>query len=133
MNAIVYALIFVLAINLLLWSSSQAIEGMNPDMKIYNRTGTLEQYSQPQNPYTAMPKSGGAVQDSSGNLFIDTFGSIMNWIGQITGFSTIIETAKAPYSFLLLFGLDPALAGVLAAFWYLTTILLIILVVTGRS
>jgi hypothetical protein len=136
MNNLLTALIIVLAINGLLWMSQKAVTDLNPEMSFYNgEGGVLENHnmSSGTDPYTELPTSGGAVTTDTGNIFIDTFGSLMNWLAQKTGFDTVIQTLKAPYTYLKIMGVPVELANVLGSLWYLVTITLVVLVVTGRN
>jgi hypothetical protein len=135
MNNLLTALIIVLGINFMLWASQGAINEMNPGMQIYTGGGILENHnlSTGANPYEEMPSSGGAVNTESGNIFIDTFGSFMNWLAEKTGFDSFIQMLKAPYSFLKVLGVPADAAAILAGLWYIVTLALLILVATGRN
>lgn len=134
MNPLLTALVIVLSINAIMWTSETAIVEMGGP-SFYNKQGILENHnlSEGVDPYAELPTTGGAVTTDTGNIFIDTFGSFMNWLAQKTGFDAVIQTLKAPYNIMKSMGIPNDLADLFGTLWYLVTILLVVLVVTGRN
>lgn len=135
MNNLLTALIIVLSINALLMISSNAIPEINPEGTFpYSGGGILENHSvTTANPRADLPTGSGVIQSDSGNFFTDTFGVILNWISDKTGFDSVIKTLDAPYSWLMILGFDATLANIIGTIWYLVTFLLLVLVLTGRN
>lgn len=136
MNPLITALIVVLSLNAFMWMSQSAITEMNPAVTFYTgEGGILENHAlgNGTDPYSELPTTGGAVSTESGNIFIDTFGTFMNWIAQKSGFDTVIQTLKAPYNLMKTIGVPEDLANIIGTMWYLVTILLVVLVATGRN
>lgn len=141
MNNIITALIIVLSINVMLYASQNAICEMEyggdcpaDATRFYTGEGGIIEHKDINNTnvYDDLPKSGGSVQGDSGNIFTDVTGTILSWLGKIPGFDTIIATARTPYLFLKAMGLPPGWANAIGTFWYLVTLGLLFLVITGR-
>ena len=136
MNNLLTALVIVLGVNLLLWSASGQLHEMNPDIKAFysGEGGILENYNMnsSRNVYSELP-SADAVEDTSGALYTDTYGSFINWLAQVPGIGAIVKPLLAPYNFLRISGIPEEIANTIAAMWYLVTFLLLILVATGRN
>lgn len=135
MNNIITALIIVLSLNALMMISQNAITEMDPgSTRFYTgQGGILDNHAiNSTDTYTDLPSSGASVQGDNNNFFTDVVGTILSWIGKVPGFNTIIQTVKAPYNFLKVMGLPPMLTDILGSLWYLITLSLLFLVITGR-
>jgi hypothetical protein len=129
-NTLLSALLFVLGINLLMWISQAAIIDMGGSGSWYTSQGILENENISASTSEAddLPTTGGAVETDTGNIFVDTFGVFTGWIAD----SWVVKILKAPYNYLKMLGIDPALAAMLGTMWYIITVTLILLVSTGR-
>lgn len=135
MNNIIVALIIVLSVNALLMISQNAVSEMNPAAgQFYTGEGGMLEHKDLNNTnvYDDLPKSGGSVQGDSGNIFTDITGTILSWLGKVSGFDGIVSTVKAPYSFLNVMGLPSGMANLIGTIWYIVTLGLLFLVITGR-
>lgn len=142
MNNIITALIIVLGINLLLFSSQSAVCEMRygtstcppGSERFYTSEGGILEHKNlsDTNVYDDLPKSGGAVQGDQGNIFTDVTGTILSWLGKVPGVNTLVATLRTPYLFMQVLGLPDGWAALLATFWYFVTLGLLFLVITGR-
>lgn len=136
MNNLLTAMVIVLGINFLLWTSQAAVLEMNPTSRFYNNSQSIlenQDVSKGTDEYGDLPTSGGAVNTDTGNIFVDTFGTFINWVADRTGASAFVKILKAPYTMLSMLGFEPGLTAMIGTLWYLVTIALIVLVATGRN
>lgn len=139
---ITMGLIFVMALNMLMWLSQLATANINPSgPEYFNCEGSMldgfgdceTNYLNTSNVMGQLPTAESSVDISTGNIFTDTFRSIKNWVTSLPGVNYIYGMLKAPYEILKAIHLPDAFAFTLGAFWYGITLFLIIAFIWGRD
>jgi len=135
------AMLIVLFINLFLWFGQFAVTSINPDGDQVYLTGDkhlIEDFDASGGSYildedlnSQLPATSSSVEESTGNIFTDTWSTIKNWVLDSTGISFITKILGAPYSFLNAIGLPPAYSFGMGALWYGFTLLLLIMFMRG--
>lgn len=135
------ALIIVLCINAVLMLGQIAILEVNPDgVTFTHKNGTIygeyldDNYALNESKtLQGLPSGKTGVDPDTGNIFVDVFSSILDWLGSVTGLSYLWEIIGAPYHFLSSLGFPPAFTGIFGTMWYAYTFFVIIGWITGRG
>ena len=141
MGNLITALTIVLSINVILWMSQIAILEINPTgtqyfnyegsmISDYDSTGNYTLNTQ--NPAQLLPKTDSSVGETIVNFFLDPFASLKAWFLDITGINYIVKVLSAPMNFIKIVA-PQEIAYALGALWYGITLILFILVITGRT
>lgn len=134
--------VFVWTLNILIFLSQVAMLSMNPNSIVfYNRNNTvIEQHStggsltMPNQENIASelnPSSSEGLEERTGIFFIDVFNAVRNWLNDKIEYFTAI--VMGPYNILNSMGLPAEFSGSITLLWYAVSILLLVLVIFGRS
>lgn len=144
------ALVFVLALNVLLFLADTAMSDINPDASnIYTADGSmLDGFAKDGdigNPtldsstlLDGLPKSESVVEPDAGFKISDVFGAIRAWMSSTWGVKYLYGIVVAPYNMIALIpfpdghNYDFIRFGI-GAFWYGITFLLMLAFVFGRD
>jgi hypothetical protein len=144
-DTITKALIFVLALDLILFlgqiSVNYVAAGMGrPPPFIYNSTGDL--ISSTGTNYIVNSsgienrifESQPTTDTNTGNFFTDTVKDIKNWfVNNIPGLNYLISIVAAPASYLAVIGAPIEVSFAIGGLWFVLTVFLIVMVITGRN
>ena len=149
MSNLTISMIFVSMITMLMWLSQISIDKISPesDVHFYNceSASGLNYFSKDgcggdlvlddsndaiQN---NIPTGEGSVNPDTGNIFTDTFSSIINWFAEKTHLNYIYSILTAPYTILKAMHLPEELAFILGSFWYGLNLFLIVAFFWGRD
>lgn len=141
MGSVTRAFVVVMAVNVVLWLGQIAAININPQApRFINYEGNLlndvdagNYQLNTSDPYSYLPSGRASVDLDTGNIFTDVFSSLLDWVGRSTGLNYFLEVIGAPYHFLLAIHIPEPAAYAIGSMWYLTTILLFILLITGRG
>lgn len=79
----------------------------------------------------SLPGGSSSVEESSGNIFTDTFKSIRNWVLDKTGVKYIIGALNALPNFLKLLGLPPEVSFAFGYLWHIATLFSLVFWIKG--
>jgi hypothetical protein len=139
MNTIMKMVLVMLAINVLMWLSQNAISEINPDANKFINVSTspIHSYMDSQNQFSAtsdiLPNSTGVTQQNS---YLNMFGigTLTGWFsGFLSSFSFIANFVQAPYVFLRSLGVPIDLATAFAILWYVPALIALIAFIFGRN
>jgi hypothetical protein len=152
MGNLTTAVVFVIAINVLMFLTQSAIFAINPDtpQSFFSNKGTLlanfdtnnnrgidlnANYSlDTDGNAERLPTAEGFVSpSSSGDLFTDAFSSIKSWFAKSTGLSYLGSVLSAPYNILKSMGLPNPFVFAMGTLWYVITFLVLIAFLWGRD
>lgn len=145
MSNLTTALVFVMALNVIMMLSQVAILDINPDATMFftqeetilsqfdKNKGVGDPILDTNGTVGRLPSSVGSVSATTGNLFTDTFTSIKTWIGQKTGLTYLFAIVSAPYNFLKAIHLPNAFSFAIGTLWYAVTLFLLISFIFGRD
>ena len=144
---ILMALVFVVAIDLILMSSQYSVFAMANESGITNPTDlgfTFDEsyigyydtsdgdFILSQNPESDLPSEGASVEDDNGgNFFTDLYVRFKSWLSNTTGFSYLIRLVTAVPNFLKTIGMPAPLAFALGVLWHGFTFILFIMFLRG--
>ena len=143
MREIGMALLFIMAVNLFLFSSQMAITDMAQESgevgveTFYNFDGNVladfdeGNYTVTQDVTGQLPSGTGQVEQDEGNIFTDTFVIMRNWLTEATGYKYLKAIVTAFPNTLKQIGLPAEMAFALGALWHAITILMIIMFLRG--
>lgn len=134
------ALLIVLAIDAVLFMGQEAIHSINPDSQLkflvspaigaYNAGNyTLNQAA----PVNNLPSGNPSIGPGDGNLFVDTFTAVWNWISSIPGLNVLFAVLGGPTAYLQELQLPLEFIFAVGAVWYGTTFFLFVAFITGRG
>lgn len=140
---ILLALIFILMVNLLLFSSQAAVteigieEGVaSPNFYTYDGSVLSAYdaggYTLNENVTDLLPAGQAQVEPTTGVYLTDTFSVFKNWLLTHTGLNFVLGVLNAFPLFLKQIGLPVALAYALGAVWHGITLFLFILFLKGN-
>lgn len=144
------ALVFVVAIDLLLMSSQYGMEAMAYESEMVDYTDLKFTFSDSyigfydtsnngsfvlsSNPESDLPSEGAAVDDDDGgNFFTDLYLRFKTWLADTTGFNYLIKLVTSVPNFLKTLGLPEPLAFALGVLWHGFTFILIIMFLRGGT
>jgi len=136
---LILAIMFVFAVNVMLFLGQTAITNINPDaMVFYNYEDSLiskfdtGNYSLNENVSGYLPDTESSVSiDDNTNIFTDSFKTIKNWFLKTTGLNYLIGILNALPSFLIAIGLPFEFAYGIGVLWHGVTLFLIIIMMRG--
>jgi hypothetical protein len=145
-DTITKALIFVLALDLLLFLGQISVNAVAVEMGktppfFFNNTnsaiieGTGNNYvlnteGIEDKLYTTTP----TTEQDTGNFFTDTVKDVKNWfVDNVPGLNYLIGIVGAPYAYLNVIGAPPEVSFGIGGLWLVLTIFLIVMVITGRN
>lgn len=134
------AVIFVLALNFVMFVSGGAIAslgGDNPFNYADNPLGTFNAGNEtnpevPADPGELLPTGVQAVEPDTGGFFTDIFSSIKNWLVDATGLGWVLAILSGPKVLLATMGFPAALAWAITALWYGVSLVIISSYIFGR-
>lgn len=137
------AFLIVIGINLMLWLGQAAVLDINPSGTTFgdyqgnmfgktNEGNTHYQLNE-SDPYGMLPKGNSAIDPDTGNIFTDAYNTIKGWLADKTGARYLMAIVSAPYNFLKALHLPEMFVYAFGTFWYLLTILISVLMLTGRD
>jgi hypothetical protein len=144
-DTITKALIFVLALDLILFlgqiSVNYVAAGMGrPPPFIYNSTGDILDNTgagyvvNTGNIEGRLYDNPPIVEQDTGSFFSDAVNGIKNWfVANIPGLNYLIAIVAAPASYLAVIGAPIEVSFGIGAFWFVLTVFLIVMVITGRN
>jgi hypothetical protein len=145
-DTITKALIFVLALDLLLFLGQISINkvavemGHTPPFFFNNTEGdliagagsnyVLNSSGIEGRLFTSPP----TTEQDTGSFFTDAVRDIKNWfVGNVPGLNYLIGIVAAPYSYLQVIGAPIEVSYSIGALWFILTVFLIVMVITGRN
>jgi len=143
MREIGVALLFIMAVNLFLFSAQMSMDematlsGETVTTNFYNYNGSVLQnfdsgdYVVTQNVTGELPTGTGDIETDSGNIFTDTFVILREWFTGTTGGKFITAIVSAFPNTIKQLGLPVELAFALGALWHAVTLLLVIMFLRG--
>lgn len=135
MREIIVALLFVLFLNVTLFTAQLAIIEIDPESSLnyFNYDGSYPQrydendYTLKDFELTDLPTTETSVSEE-GNFFTDIFASIKNWlIDTIPGASTLLAIVNTVPNFLKAMGLPKEISYILGWCWHLLTVFIAIM------
>lgn len=136
------AVIFVLALNVIMFMVGGAISGLggtnpfgdNEDDYALSKfnSGNVTNPDIPSNVSGYLPSGIQGVSPDTGASFTDIFSTITSWFVDKTGLGWVLSILSGPKVILSVMGMPPALAWALAALWYGITLLIIASYIFGR-
>ena len=145
MGNLTTALVFVMALNVIMFIGQASVLGLNPDANTFftnkgqilnefdKNKGVGEAVLETDDTYTNLPSVEGQVSPQSGNWFSDIFTSIKSWFAKTTGGNYIIQVTSAPYNMLKAIGLPNSITFALGGLWYGITFFLLVAWAFGRD
>jgi len=141
---IIFALIFMLTLNMLLFFSQLSVDAMATDsgvssVKFFNYDNSLIAVYDAGN-YTLddeltgkLPSGQGQIEPESGNFFTDTFATVKNWFLGVTGLNYLTGIVTAFPNFLKMLGLPLAVSFGLGFLWYAIALFLVVAFISGKT
>lgn len=145
MGNMVYATIFVISLNVLMWFTQIAMYDINPEGPVmYTLNGspigaTIQEQgnlSILKNDVTEdLPSSAGTVvtTDSNTGVFTDIFNNILGWMKTAPGIKYAYGVISAPYNILKALNLPNEFVVGIGTLWYLVTLLVLVSFFWGRD
>lgn len=145
MGNLTTALVFVLALNVIMFLAQATMLDVNPNANDFwtdsdqmletfdANDGTGEPVLDTENTYDNLPTATGQVSPATGNWYTDIFTSIKSWIGRTTGTSYLLQIVSAPYNLLKAMQLPNAFSFAIGTLWYGVTLFLIVAFILGRD
>lgn len=145
MGNLTTAMVFVLALNVLMFLTQASVQAINPEANIFftceghmldefdKNSGSGEPVLDTENTYNNLPSGEGSVSPTTGNFFTDVFSSAKNWFAKKTGLSYLAGIVSAPYNMLKAMGLPNAFSFAMGTLWYALTFFLIVGFILGRD
>lgn len=136
------ALVFVMALNLLMGLSQLATTDINPEGPNYfNCEGSmLDNFGNCQTnllntsqTISQLPTGESSIEPQTNNIFTDTFRSIKKWVTNIPGVNYLFGIITGPYNIIKSLNLPDGFTFTIGAFWYGITLFLIIAFIWGRE
>jgi len=143
MGKLTTALVFVLALNVLMFLAQASTMRLNPNtytefwtnddsmIDHFDKDGTLVLDTEAA--LADLPEGKNEVNPDTGELFTDTFTSIKQWIAEKTGLNYLYTIIAAPYSLLVMMNLPPEICLAFGVLWYAVTFFLIVAFFLGRD
>ena len=149
MDWVVKGLIFVLAVDILLFMGQMATQtiandiGLDYNMSYINTESLAINGVKLNNDWILNDASiqgnflgdltQGVDQDTLG-IFIDPIGTISNWlINNIPGVKYVLVIVSGPYGYVKALGVPDWFSFSIGAMWYILTLFLIVMLIIGRS
>jgi len=145
-DTITKALVFVLALDLLLFLGQISVNAVAVEMGktppfFFNNTnsalieGTGSNYVLNTSGIEGrLFESTPVAEQNTGNFFTDTVKDIKNWfVDNVPGLNYLIGIVGAPYSYLHVIGAPAEVCYGIGGLWLILTIFLIVMVITGRN
>ena len=145
MGNLTTALVFVIALNVLMFLTQASVMAINPDAGTFftnegtildeldANSGTGEPVLDTENTYNNLPSSEGDVSPTTGNIFTDGFKSIKNWFADTLGLKYLGQIVSAPYNILKAINLPNAFVFAMGSLWYGISLFLLISFILGRD
>lgn len=134
----VFALIFVLALNAFFFWGQTASDSINPGgTQFFNYDGShiagynQGNYTLPTDPTQSIPSTVPSISPTTGNIFTDAWSASTNWLLDATGARYLIAIVNTVPNFLQAIGLPSEFAFGIGYIWYAFSILIIILFIRG--
>jgi len=137
MNKAGAALLFILLVDVLLFFSQLSMDAVNPNHSLLfekdkSIIGDYDSGNLTVKGFNTneLPSYGASVEDSSGNIFTDTYGVFMNWITQKWDSfvnNPIVKMVNAvPRTLSLIFNATPEISFAFGSLWHVFTIFLVV-------
>lgn len=147
MDWVIKGLIFVLAVDLMLFMGQMATQSISTDIGVpFNlsymdqsimnplRTGDTYILNDASIKGNFLGELTQGVDEDTGSIFIDPIGTINNWlINNIPGVKYVIAIVSGPYGFVSRLGVPDWFSFSIGAMWFILTTFLIVMLIIGRS
>lgn len=143
MGNLVIGTVFIVALNVLMFLTQQAMTNINPDGSVcYNVDGSVigETMASQGNMSVSetsalsdLPGSAGTVMTGDTNVFTDIFNNILGWMKSAPGIKYVYGVVSAPYNILKCMNLPAEFVVGIGTLWYLVSLLVLVAFLWGRE
>ena len=150
MGNLTVAMVFVLVLNVLMWTCQASIMQLNTvNPTVFytdeNKQGSLigefdknagtgnDPILDTDNLNNQLPSSEGSISPTTGNIFVDIFTSVKNWFVDTTHLDFVYNILSAPYHILKAMHLPEELSFTFGTLWYALTLFLVVSFLWGRD